>query len=467
MAVYKRQEVKTLLKAVEREAIAPVYLLFGERYLCQEIVNDLVCCLLPDEAGRQSSLKAIDGDQEEVVATISLLKTYSLFGGRQVIRVMDSQILYSKVVAKDLWDKALKAWTEKEAKKALRLLRQMLALAELVPADWEKEEIAACAPGRWQELFGFSKPEDLVWVQEICATNEGATAAAAPQPQGADLLLTALETGIPANNTLILVAEAADKRKKLFKYLEKNCVVVDLSMDTGISSAARKDQKDLLQDIVQQSLARFGKKLEPRALTALLERVGFHPLAVTMETEKLALSVGEAQTITMNDLNALVGRTREEALYELNEAFGNHDLAASLTILHRLRENGVYPLIVVAGLRNFLRKLLLVRAIIEQPVPRYPEGISYAAFQKGTLPQLQESLGPKHKALAGHPFAVHKSFQQAERFTMLALKQAFNSLLAAESQLKGSGLPAYLIMEDFLFSVLQAPERHRQSVVAR
>jgi DNA polymerase-3 subunit delta len=335
MAVYKRQEVPALLKGVERGEIVPVYLLFGERYLCQEIANDLVCRLLPDEALRLNSLKIIDGDQEEVGATINMLKTYSLFGTRQVLRVMDSQILYSKVVAGALWDKARKGWEAKEPKKALRFLTQMLALADLAPADWEKEELAACTPGRWQELFGFAKPDELAWVQEACAASDGGGPVAAPKVDGAELLMATLETGIPPGNTLILVAEAADKRKKLFKYLEKNCVVIDLSVDTGASSAARKDQEALLKEIVQQSLARFGKKLEPRALPVLLERVGFQPVAVAMEAEKLALSVGEAETITMDDLNAMVGRTREEALYELNEAFGNHDLAASLTSVCR------------------------------------------------------------------------------------------------------------------------------------
>ncbi|MBU2539361.1 MAG: DNA polymerase III subunit delta [Proteobacteria bacterium] len=462
MTVYKRQEVQTLLKSVERGETSPVYLLFGERYLCQEIVNELVCRLLPDEASRLNSLKAIDGDQEEVGATINMLKTYSLFGGRQVFRVMDSQILYSKVVAGALWDKARKAWGGKEPKKAFRYLAQMLALGDLAPADWEKEEMAACAPGRWQELFGFAKPDDLGWVQEACAAGENIGAASTPKSDGAELLMAALEAGIPAGNTLILIAEAADKRKKLFKYLEKKCVVVDLSVDTGASSAARKDQEGLLKDIVQQSLSRFGKKMEPRAVVVLLERVGFHPVAVAMEAEKLALSVGEAETVTMDDLNGMVGRTREEALYELNEAFGNHDLAASLTITGRLRENGVHPLIVVAGLRNFLRKLLLVRAIIEQPGSAYSEGISYAAFQKGILPQLQEALGPQQKVLAGHPFAVYKSFQQGERFTLTALKKGRAGLLEAEYRLKGSGLPEYLVLDDFLFSALQTPERKRQ-----
>jgi len=77
---------------------------------------------------------------------------------------------------------------------------------------------------------------------------------------------------------------------------------------------------------------------------------------------------------------------------------------------------------------------------------------------------LQAALGPKEKALAGHPFAVYKSFQQAERFTLVALNQARIDLLEAEYRLKGSGLPEYLILENFLFSVLQVQERPRQGV---
>lgn len=466
MTVYKRQEVNSLLNAVAGGKTSPVYLLFGERYLCREIANDLVCRLLPDEALRRNSLKIIDGDQEEPAATINMLRTYSLFGGRQVIKVMDSRILYSRMVAGDLWDKARKAWDGKEPKKALRYLTQMLALVELTPADWEKEDLDSCPPGRWQELFGFTRPDELAWAKEVCAASSGDGPASAPRADGAELLTAALEAGVPAGNILILTAEAADKRKKLFKYLEKNCVVVDLSVDAGSSSAARKDQDALLQDIVRQSLGRFGKKLEPRALPVLLERVGFHPVAVAMEAEKLALYVGEAEIITMADLNAMVGRTREEALYELNEAFGEHDLAASLTICHRLQENGVHPLIVVAGLRNFLRKLLLLRSIIEQPESACQEGLSFAAFQKGLLPRLQAAFGPKEKMLSGHPFAVYKSFQQAERFSMAALKKARSGLLAAEYRLKGSGLPEYLVLEDLLFSALQPENQPGQRNVA-
>ena len=47
------------------------------------------------------------------------------------------------------------------------------------------------------------------------------------------------------------------------------------------------------------------------------------------------------------------------------------------------------------------------------------------------------------------------------------MNQARTDLLEAEYRLKGSGLPEYLVLEDFLFSVLQTQSHARQDVVAR
>lgn len=458
MPAYGRQDLARLWSCLKKGETAPVYFIFGDRYLCQEIADELVSRLLPESAQRAGSLKNIDGDQEEIGQTINMFRTYALFGGRQVLRVNDSRILSSKELAATLWQKAAKAHASQEPGRARRYLLQMLALTGLLPSDWENEEIASWPPGRWQEVFSFARPEERAWVQPLLLDQKEGPSVAETKKDAAEQLLAALETGVPRANILILVAEAADKRKKLFKYLEKHGVVIDLAVDTGSGSAARRDQETVLTEIVSKTLAGFGKKLEPRALAPFLERVGFQPLAAAMEAEKLAL-YAEAETIRLGDVDAMVGRTREEALYALNEAFAGRDLGRSLVVMHRLRENGVYSLVIVAGLRNLLRKLLLVRTIIEQPSANYSRGISFPAFQKTFLPALKETLLPWPAQLNGHPFAVHKSFLQAERFAPAELKNTLSELLTAEYRLKGSGLPDQLVLEHFFFAALR-PHDH-------
>jgi DNA polymerase-3 subunit delta len=460
MPVYGRQNLAGLWNCLQKGETAPVYFIFGDRYLGREIADELVSRLLPGSTNHPSSLTSIDGEQEEIGQTINMFRTFSLFGGRRILRVNDSRILYSRNVAATFWQKAAKAHASQDPGRARGYLRQTLALAGLLPADWAKEEIASWSPGRWQEAFGFARPEERAWVRDLLVEAEDSPSPTEePKNDPAEQLLAALEVGAPAANILILVAEAADKRKKLFKYLEKHGVVIDLSVDTGSGSGARRDQEALLAEIIRKTLAGFGKKLEPRALAPFLERVGFQPAAAAMEAEKLALYAGDAETIRLDDLNAMVGRTREEALYELNEAFAGRDLARSLMVLHRLLENSIYPLVIVAGLRNLLRKLLLLRAIIDLPAARYSRGMAFPVFQKNFLPALKETLQPWPAQLNGHPFAVHKGFVQAEGFTPAVLRKALSELLEAEYRLKGSGLPAPIVLGQFLFSVLRTEEQ--------
>lgn len=455
MPTFKRHELATVWKAITADDIPPVFLLFGERYLCREVAEELCRRLLPGEQQRSQNLHAIDGDQEDPIATLNTLRTFSMLPGRQVYRVMDSRLFYSKGVAKTLWEKAKQAADKKELKKAGRLAGQLLALAGL-DGDDAAGELIGLSANRWRALLGFAKPQEkMTWFGEALAdAGPAITGKSAKSADAADLYIESLDKGLPPNNCLLLIAEAADKRTRLYKYLDKQAVIIDLSVDTGASSAARKNQDAVLRDLVQKTLSEMNKTIAPRALTLLLDRVGFHPVAAVMETEKLALSVGDAPAIDVDDLEAMIGRTREEALFAFTEATASRDIDKALKLMHRLQENQVHPLVVVSGLRNHLRKLLFIRALEAQNEPHYQPGGDFNAFQRGYLAQLKRTRPEWPKMLAGHPFVVYKLFQQAENFTVAALKAALHELLDAEYRLKGSGLPNQVILENMLLRIV-------------
>jgi len=222
MSVYKRQEIPKLFDAIKQGVTAPVYLLFGERYLCRNAAQELIDHLLPEKQRQATSLQHIDGDQEDVNRTLNLLKTFSLFPGRKIFWVTDTKLFYSKGVAKNVWDRACEKNDRNEPGQALRYILQMLNLAAVSPHEIAEENIASLSAARWKSLFGFSKPQgDLSWVQDLLADMPAdASPAKGPETDAAAMYALAFEAGIPRDNILVLLAEAADKRKRLYKYIQ-------------------------------------------------------------------------------------------------------------------------------------------------------------------------------------------------------------------------------------------------------
>ena len=448
MALIKRTELAALLQGLKKGEGKQIYLFFGERYLCREAADSLQKSLLAGPMG--GAVNSIDGDSEDSGRTLGQLMNFSLLPGLQIFRVTDSRLFHSKDVASAIWSRIIQAHDAKKEAACRRQLLSFIALAGLSGDD----RLAEIAADQWQTLFGFARPAgNLAWADESLAFSPGQK----KRGNSGDIASRYVETfakGVPPDNILILTAEAVDKRKQLFTFIKKEGMVVDCSVAAGASAAAQKGQKEVLREMVMKSLAGFDKKMAPRALELLFERVGFHPVAVVMETEKLALAVGDRDRITVEDLDAMVGRTREDALFELTDAFGKQQVARTLVLLHRLLDQGVHGLAILATMRNYLRKLLIFRSLQLQTDPSWQSGMNAGQFQKMYLPALKER-GEWSELLNGHPYALFMSFSKAREFSCSVLKNCLVQLLQAEYRLKGAPLPPELVLEELFLTMLK------------
>ncbi len=453
MTIFTKDRLDDLVNEItgNKDGIAKVYLLVGERFLCRQAAARVCEALLA--AG--GVLHTIDGDQEDFVTTLGKLRSFSLLPGRQVYRVSDTKLFLSKKVANSLWGRAVKARNDDDLVRAGRYLGAMLAAAGLDAGEPENDP-GSLPAGRWKKLFGFERPPgDLSWTKGIAATaaGKGREPAAAGPGDPALLLEKTLESGLPGPNVLVLLAEDIDKRKRLYKLLKDKYVVVDLSVDQGSGAQAQKEQKSVLRGLIDRTLAEFNKTMAPGVADLLLERVGFHPVAAVTETGKLALFAGSRKQINRDDLDALVGRTRQEVLFELTGALGKRNLERALLVAGRLQENGIHPLAVVATIRNYARTLLLFRVLQQQPRFEYGRSVSFAVFQRQCLPRLKERQAWQ-KELSGHPYAVYMQFQTAAAFSPAVLRNWLQLLLGAELRLKGSPLAPVTVIRHLIISML-------------
>jgi len=465
MSLYKRQEIPKLFDEIKQGITSQVYLLFGERYLCRNAAQELIDCLLPEKERQAASLLHIDGDQEDSAKTLNMLKTFSLFAGRKIFWVTDTKLFYSKGITKNVWEKACEKKERNEAGPALRYLLQMLNLAAVSPPEMVEEDIASLSATRWKNLFGFTRPQgDLSWAQDLLVNMPpDASPAKGLETDGASMYTRAFETGIPRENILVLLAEAVDKRKKLYKYIQEHGVILDLSVDPGSSAAAKRDQDKVLKELLHATLAKYGKEIAPQAIEVFLERVGFHPVAVVMEAEKLALYAGDRGKITREDVDAIIGRTREEALFELTEAVTSGKLEDGLLILDHLQSSGVHGLAILATLKNHLKKLLLVRSLQDAKFPAYTKSLSFPIFQNNYLPKLKEGREEWTNLLwKSHPYGLFMLFRQAAQYRCEDLQNGLKEILTAEYRMKGSSVDARLIMDTLLLNLMQRKQTEMQ-----
>lgn len=450
MASFTRETLPALLEQLGRHT-PRVVLLFGERYLCRNAAEQIESILLRSGG----TVHQIDGDQEDVHATLAKLRSFSLLPGLQLYRVSDTRLFHSRQVAKTIWDKALKAHSEGRAEAAGHALRSLLETGGLDPREAEAD-VEGLSESEWQQCFGFAKPAgDLGWTRPCleAAMASGAGSRNAASTDAAEALAASLASGLPASNVLMLLADEVDKRKKLFKLLKDEQVVIDLSVESGAGAKAQKEQKSVLVDLVRQTLTEQGKTLTPTLIDLLLERVGFHPVAVVMELRKVMLSIGERRQIGREDLDALVGRTRQEALFELTGALGSRNIEQALAIAERLQENGIHPLAVVATLRSHVRGLLVCRALQERPGLGFHPAMTPAAFQQQCLPMLKQQE-PWSKEFAGHPYALFQQYKTAAGCSLPLLTHWMHLLLEADLRLKGSPIAPATVLQHLLFSML-------------
>lgn len=453
MAQIKRSDLPEYLKNnLEEVENTRVILLFGERYLCREAADAVQHALLDGDKG--GAVHPIDGERENQGQTLAKLTSFSLLPGRQIYRVTDSGIFHSKTVASDIWDKCQAA---REGGKEHAAMRHIGALARIGSVNLESQTpFSEFSDSGWQKQFGFAKPGgDLSWADHLLvqAVGTGKISAGAATNM-ADRFIDTLSAKVPPSNYLILTAETVDKRQRLFTFIKKEGLVIDCSVATGAASAAQKEQKSVLTEMVHKTLGEFNKTIEPKALDIFFERVGFHPVAVVNESEKLALFAEDRDYITSEDLDQMVGRSREDALFELTDAFGKRQVSRTLIILKRLQDNGTHGLAILASMRNYIRKLLIIRSIQLQPSPPYNKGMNAKQFQNSYLPALKESE-EWQEHLGGHPYALFMSFSKAAEFSCYQLKNWLTLLLEAEFRLKGSPLPQQLVLEDLFLSMFR------------
>jgi len=443
----------TLEKAIidlKKGKVAPCYLLYGEEeYLINETLHQILDIIMP-ESDRDFGLFFLDGESADFDLLKDHLLAPSLLGGRKVVVVKNTTIFQSRENLSDLIQKIrnnIDEHPDKAAKYFLTFLKiSGFAWEDMQGAGWQK-----ITDEQWrkavEEDSGDDRSKWLPRIIEIC-TSRGWTAGSVTDPS--EQFEALLMQGLPAGNCLILTAEAVDKRKKIFKVMDKAGITLHFGEIKGEAAT-----RETLKLEAQKLLGRYGKSLVPAAWIALGKKTGFQLRSSLNELQKLISFIGDRAVIEEKDVEAVVGKTREDSIFDLTTALAEKNATAALSSLKALLDQGTHHLMILTMISREIRLLLQASILVRSgKLPKLTPNMEYGSFQKNIYPAVT-SLTPdasrKDDLLVNkHPFVVYNALRNCSRFSYPVLLNYLDDLLDMDRAMKSSTTDPQLLLERFL-----------------
>jgi DNA polymerase-3 subunit delta len=253
---------------------------------------------------------------------------------------------------------------------------------------------------------------------------------------------------LPDYALLILVADEEtgdDSRQNRFKTLRTQWEKA-VAAGKGTVEKFEVSPKEV-QDAIRKEASRLGKKISERCTQLLAEMTGGSLSRAIEELEKVAIYVGDADTVREEDVRNAVVPSRDWNVFKLCDAIVRDNASESIRQLRILvespqrAEEAAFRSILPMLSRQF-RLLWQARACVEAgtSVQHAPDAVT-------------KSFPAKPNLASEQPYRQSALISSARGATYDKLSQCFALVADADARLKGL-LPAYSAMETLESAVL-------------
>jgi DNA polymerase III subunit delta len=226
----------------------------------------------------------------------------------------------------------------------------------------------------------------------------------------------------PLDSTcMVLTAEKLEGRKTKLHDIQKASVYLE----------AKPLYDNHIPDWVRKWVSQYDLGISDEAIRLLQAHTGNALRSLAAEIDKLRLNLQNRRRIEENDVEQVVGNSKQFTVFELCDAVGAKNLNRSLNILSNMLQNGEQP----TALLNMLSRHFFILAKLRE----------LKVKNAG-----QEQIAKKLKI---HPFFLQNFSRQAGLYNKDQLKSAFSHLLEADQNLKTSYQKPRLVLETLLFKL--------------
>ena len=164
----------------------------------------------------------------------------------------------------------------------------------------------------------------------------------------------------PAESSVVIfTASDLDKRRKLTKTLRDACVSVEFEHLEGAE----------LKKWMRGRLGELNAALDERTLDHVLNLVGSDARRLSNELAKLATAALPTGNITRKMVEELVGRSREQHIFDLSDHLIARDGKRALQTLKSLLDDRTEPVALIGTLAGSYHRLALAKELMSQGAP--------------------------------------------------------------------------------------------------
>jgi len=235
----------------------------------------------------------------------------------------------------------------------------------------------------------------------------------------------------PAPTTcLVLLSEKADLRKKPYVTARRHGIVLEFKplYDNQVPA--------WIGNRVRQQ----GWEVDPEACEVFAACTGTSLRGIQSELDKLYLYVGAKRTITVGDVQAVVGMSKEFNIFELQSALGAKDVRRSTEILERMLDAGDSATMMIVILTRFFATLWKLYDMRRRGVPSLEQARA-AGINPFFLKQYQSALTHYPLSEIEHAFELLATADEGLKSTSTEPKQIMHFLIAR--LLLGESVPVH------------------------
>jgi DNA polymerase III subunit delta len=451
----------------------PVYLIHGdENYLIKEATQRIIEAILPGKE-TELSLETVEGDEEDWNKIIQSLNTYPMFGSRRVISVRDTKVFYSKFTVEKIMEKSKERFEKNDINEAIKLFRSLLGYLRV-------EEVNELRNKKWSNLPEFNKDQKSeTWLNKMveeCITQDFKPI---PYQDNSDHLNNEIKKGesgegIPNKNILILTSEYVDKRKKLYKTINDIGVIIDFSIQKTKRDQleVEEEEKRTLLQKATELLKRSNKVFSKGAFDTLANKTGYNMGIFLNDLEKVIVSVKDRQKIEVKDIEEVVGRTKEDSIFDLQEALGRRDLERAMLYLSELLGQGEFYLVLLLGIAKEIWRLIKAKEFIENElkgkwIPKmdteaFKKFIYFPIKRKEKEGQKEEQKKRGSNILSLPSNVLLELLKSSENFTKEELYRFIKLLAETDLKTKTIGVPPVHLLEKALVEICLSKESDKK-----